>query len=107
MRTIAADDRFTYEKRLSNSRESRVRGFVETGTCAIAMRFLPAWMIDSSVYENSDTIVIRSAASRVYARNPLVVSGTDVFDTWRTTQLPSRCNCRLRHDMCRSSAMFR
>ena len=54
-----------YEKTLSNSRDSRVRGLVATGTCAIAIRFLPAWMIDSSVYENSETIVIRSAASRV------------------------------------------
>ena len=26
---------------------------------------LPAWMMDSSVYENSDTIVTRSAPSRV------------------------------------------
>ena len=50
---------------LSNSRDGRVRALVATSTCAIAMRFLPAWMIDSSVYENSDTIVMRSAASRV------------------------------------------
>src|SRR4249920_100747 len=99
MRTIVAADRLMYEKRLSKRRDSRVRGLVETGTCAIAMRFLPAWMIDSSVYENSETIVIRSAASRVYARNPLVVSGTLVLDTCRTTQLPSRWSCRLRRDM--------
>ena len=32
-------------------------------------------------------MVMRNAASRVYARNPLVVSGTDVLETWRTTQL--------------------
>ena len=31
----------------------------------MAIRFLPAWMIDSSVYENSETIVMRNAASRV------------------------------------------
>src|SRR6476661_10607621 len=99
MRTIVADDRLMYENRLPNSRDSRVRGLVATGTWAIAIRFLPAWMIDSSVYENSDTIVIRSAASRVYARNPLVVSGTFVLDTWRTTQLPSRWSWRFRHDM--------
>jgi hypothetical protein len=54
-----------YEKTLSNRRDSRVRGLVPTCTCAIAMRFLPAWMIDSSVYENSDTMVMRRAASRV------------------------------------------
>ena len=33
---------------------------------------------------------MRNAASRVYARNPLVVSGTFVLDTCRTTQLPIR-----------------
>ena len=65
MRTIVAPDRLRYEKTLSKSRDSRVRGLVAIGTCAIAMRFLPAWMIDSSVYENSETIVMRSAASRV------------------------------------------
>ena len=31
----------------------------------MAIRFLRAWMIDSSVYENSEMIVMRSAASRV------------------------------------------
>src|SRR6516225_9465962 len=107
MRTIVAPDFLMYENTLSNSRDSRVRGFTDTGTCAMAIRFLPAWMIDSSVYENSDTIVIRSAVSRVYARKPLVVSGTDVLDTWRTTQLPRACSCRLRHDISLSSAMFR
>ena len=49
MRTIVAAERLMYEKTLSNSRDSRVRGLVATGTCAIAIRFLPAWMIDSSV----------------------------------------------------------
>ena len=49
-------------------------------------------------------MVMRNAASRVYARKPLVVSGTVVFDTCRTTQPPSRCSCRLRQDMCRSAA---
>ena len=48
MRTIVAPDRLIYENTLSNSRECRAR-FVSTGTCAIAIRFLPAWMIDSSV----------------------------------------------------------
>ena len=38
-----------YENMLSKSRDSRVRGLVSIGTCAIAIRFLPAWMIDSSV----------------------------------------------------------
>ena len=50
---------------LPKSLDSRVRGLTEIGTCAIAMRFLPAWMIDSRVYENSETMVMRSAASRV------------------------------------------
>ena len=54
-----------YAKTLSKSRDGRVRWLVATSTCAMAMRCLPAWMIDSSVYENSETIVIRSAASRV------------------------------------------
>ena len=65
MRTMVAVDALMYEKMLSNSRDGRTRGFVRIGTCAMAMRRLPAWMIDSSVYENSETIVIRSAASRV------------------------------------------
>ena len=71
------------------------------------MRFLPAWMIDSSVYENSETIVIRSAASRVYARNPLVVSGTRVFDTCRTIQLPSRCSSLRLAERCRRACTLR
>jgi len=58
-------DCFKYTHTLLKSREGRVRGFVRTGTCAMAIRCLPAWMIDSSVYENSDTIIIRIAASRV------------------------------------------
>ena len=49
MRTMVAADRLMYEKMLSNSRDGRVRGLVAIGTCAIAIRFLPAWMIDSSV----------------------------------------------------------
>ena len=65
MRTIVAVEALMYVQALPKSRDSRVRGFVPIGTCAIAIRFLPAWMIDSSVYENSDTIVSRSAASRV------------------------------------------
>src|ERR671912_2039211 len=98
MRTIVADERLMYPKMLSKSRDLRVRGLVVTGTCAMAIRFLPAWMIDSSVYENSETIVMRSAASRVYALKPLVVSGTVVLDTCRTTQLPSAWSWRLRQD---------
>ena len=82
-------------------RRPRLARSCSTSTCAIAIRFLPAWMIDSSVYEKSETMVIRSAASRVYARNPLVVSGTVVFDTWRTVQLPNRCSSFFGHDMCR------
>ncbi len=38
-----------YENTLSKRRDSRVRGLVATETCAIAIRFFPAWMIDSSV----------------------------------------------------------
>jgi hypothetical protein len=49
MRTIVADDFLMYENIESKSRDSRVRGFVAMATCAIAMRRLPAWMIDSSV----------------------------------------------------------
>ncbi len=50
---------------LSNSRDGRVMAFVSISTWPMAIRFLPAWMIDSSVYENSDTMFICSAASRV------------------------------------------
>ena len=62
---IVAVDFLIYETVLSNNRDSRVFGFVATGTCAMAIRFLPDWMIDSSVYENSEIIVIWSAASLV------------------------------------------
>ena len=55
---IVAADFLMYEAVLSNSRDSRIFGFVATGTCAMAIRFLPDWIIDSSVYENSETIVI-------------------------------------------------
>src|SRR5262245_15084857 len=100
MRTIVDADRLMYTHTLSNRRDGRVLAFERIGTWAMAIRFLPAWMIDSSVYVKSDTMFIRSAASRVYARKPLVVSGTRVFDTCRTTQLP-RCCRRLRvHERC-------
>ena len=46
-----------YVNTLSKSRDSRVFSLVVTGTWAMAIRFLPAWMIDSSVYEKSETIV--------------------------------------------------
>ena len=65
MRTIVAADRLMYENMLSKRRDCRVRELVSIWTCAIAIRFLPAWIIDSSVYQNSETIVMRSAASRV------------------------------------------
>ncbi len=47
-------------------------------------------MIVSSVYVNFETACTCSAASRLYARNPEVVSGMWVFDAWRTTHEPSR-----------------
>ena len=46
---IVAPDFLMYEATLSNSRDSRVFRFVVTGTWAIAIRFLPDWMIDSRV----------------------------------------------------------
>ena len=49
MRTMVALERLMYEKMLSKRRDSRVRGLVAMATCAIAIRFFPAWMIDSSV----------------------------------------------------------
>src|SRR5918993_5288085 len=107
MRTIVEVDRLMYTHTLSKSRDGRVLALERMGTCAIAIRFLPAWMIDSGVYVKSETMFIRGAASRVYARNPLVVSGTRVFDTCRTTQLP-RCCRRLRvHVRCFSVSTFR
>src|SRR5688500_4988369 len=107
MRTIVDADRLIYTHTLSNNRDGRVFAFERMGTCAIAIRFFPAWIMDSSVYVKSDTMFMRSAASRVYARKPLVVSGTRVFDTCRTTQLPRRCR-RLRvQDKCLSVSTLR
>ena len=62
------------------------------GTDVTAMSDLPAWMMVSSVYVKRETTFIRSAASRLYARNPDVVSGTSVSDAWRTTHEPQRCS---------------
>src|SRR4030095_5156892 len=106
MRTMVATDRLMYERTLPKSRDGRVRGFVPTATCVTAIRCLPAWMSDSSVYEKSETIVIRSAASRVYARKPLVVSGTFVAETRRTAQLPTRCSSFRRPDLVAESQML-
>src|ERR1700726_1924325 len=84
--------RRTYALVEGNSRDSRVFGLVRTGTWSIATgSSLPAWMIVSRVYVNFDTTRIPIAASRLYARKPDVVSGTDVEDAWRTTHEPSRC----------------
>ena len=47
----------------------------------MASFFFPAWMMDSSVYVNSLTMLMRSAASRVSARKPLVASVT-----WASSQ---------------------
>ena len=44
-----AAERLMYENTLSKSRDWRVTGLVRTSTWAIAIRRLPAWMIDSSV----------------------------------------------------------
>src|SRR5829696_9328224 len=90
MRKIERLLRRTYAAVEGNRRDSRVFGFVRTGTWSTATSILPAWMIDSSVYVNFDTTCICSAASRLYARNPEVVSGTFVPEARRTTALPSR-----------------
>ena len=42
MRTIVETERLMYTQTLSNSRDGRVRAFDRMGTCAIAIRFLPA-----------------------------------------------------------------
>ena len=49
MRMMVAADFLTYVKALSNSRDGRVWSLVVIGTWATAIRFLPAWMIVSSV----------------------------------------------------------
>src|SRR6185436_9558590 len=100
MRAIATALRRTYEDTDGNRRDSRVFGFVPIGTWSIATRSLPAWMIVSSVYVNFETTIIWIAASRLYARKPEVVSGTDVDDAWRTTQDPSRCSSFFSAEKC-------
>src|SRR5271163_1980344 len=90
MRKIEIALRRTYAPIDGNKRDSRVVGLVRTGTWSTATSSLPAWMIVSSVYVNLETTVIWMAASRLYARKPDVVSGTEVDDAWRTTHEPSR-----------------
>src|ERR1700757_2325343 len=90
MRKIESALRRTYALIDGNSRDSRVLGFVRTGTWSTATSSLPASMIVSSVYVNFDTTRIPIAASRLYARKPEVVSGTEVDDAWRTTHEPRR-----------------
>src|SRR5512144_2285192 len=87
MRRMVAAERFTYSQFEANSREGRVCRAV-MGRWAMAIFFLPAWMIDSSGYVNSLTLLMRSAASRFRARKPLVASATEVPETLRTTQDP-------------------
>ena len=48
MRTMVAPERFRYSKVEEKSREGRV-SFDWMGTLTMAMRFLPAWMMDSRV----------------------------------------------------------
>jgi hypothetical protein len=55
-------------------------------------------MMDSSVYVNSLTMLMRRAASRFRARNPLVVSGTLVPATFDTIHEPKVCRRRLVHE---------
>src|SRR3954454_14708470 len=89
MRAIATALRRTYEDTDGNSRDSRVFGFVPMATWSVATSSLPAWMIVSSVYVYFETTATWIAASRLYARNPDVVSGTSVSDAWRTTHEPA------------------
>src|SRR4051812_26625641 len=91
MRAIATALRRTYDDTDGNSRDSRVFGFVPMATWSVATSSLPAWMIVSSVYVYFDTTATWMAASRLYARNPDVVSGTSVSDAWRTTHEPAFC----------------
>ena len=49
---------------------------------------------------NFETTIIWIAASRLYARKPEVVSGTEVEDAWRTTHEPSRCRVFFSGEKC-------
>ena len=49
-------------------------------------------------------MLMRSAASRVRARKPLVVSGTLVPETLRTTHEPSVCRRRFGQEKCSTCA---
>src|SRR4051812_45573961 len=91
MRAMATALRRTYEDTDGNSRDSRVFGFVPMATWSVATSSLPAWMIVSSVYVYFETTATWIAASRLYARNPDVVSGTSVSEAWRTTHEPAFC----------------
>src|SRR3954470_18654201 len=89
MRKIDTVLRRTYDHIDGNRRDSRVFGFVRTGTWSTATRFFPAWMIVSSVYVNFETTWRWIAASRLEARKPRVVWGTFVPGPRRTTADPS------------------
>src|SRR3954470_5436708 len=83
-----------------NRRDSRSFGLVLTGTWSVATSSLPAWMIVSSVYVNFETTASWIAASRLYARKPDVVSGTDVSEACRTTHEPRRWSDFLSGEKC-------
>src|SRR5579885_1104353 len=61
-------------------------------------------MMVSWVYVNFVNTLRRSAARREKARKPLAASGTLVFESWRTTQLPTRWRSRLKGPKCASCA---
>ena len=107
MRKIESALRRTYAPIDGNNRESRILGFVRTGTWSIATSSFPAWMTVSSVYVNLETTRIPIAASRLYARKPDVVSGTDVDDAWRTTHEPSRWSSFFMREKCSMSLTWR
>src|SRR4051794_20881964 len=64
-------------------------------------------MTDSSVYVYFETTVTCSAASRLYARNPEVVSGTSVPEARRTTALPKCCSRFLSGEKCSTLSITR
>src|ERR1051325_8646623 len=97
MRRMVAAERFRYSQVDEKRREGRVCR-LEMGRWVTAIFFLPAWMIDSRVYVNSLTMLMRSAASRLRARKPLVASGTLVPETFRTTHEPSVCKRGFGHE---------
>src|SRR5579885_1957649 len=61
-------------------------------------------MMVSWVYVNFVNTLRSSAARREKARKPLAASGTLVFESWRTTQLPTRWRSRLTGPKCASCA---